>query len=83
MRVLAFVFLVLSFPAIAADEPQFASLPTSVIGAVMKYLVQRPYAEVAPMVGAMQQCLSRQLPNQQGAITPFGECPGLDRGLSK
>lgn len=63
-------------PTLAA-EPATIILPTPVVSALAQYLAQRPYGEVAQMIGQMQQCVAVQVPNAQGAIVSHGECPAV------
>ena len=76
MKRIILAFSILATPALAA-EPATLILPTPVVAAIGKYLSERPYAEVASMVAALQQCVSVQVPNAQGAIVSHGECPAV------
>jgi len=70
----------LATPALAADPPTLI-LPTPVVSAVAQYLAQRPYAEVAQIMGALQQCVAVQTPDAQGRIVSHGECPAVTAAL--
>lgn len=76
----AFLLLAVSSPAFAADPPTVI-MPSPVIGAVEQYLAQRPYADVAQILGAIQGCLSVQVPNDKGITVSHGECPAVTAAL--
>ena len=56
MRALFLLPLLLASPALAEQpaDPATLILPTPVVNAVAQYLIQRPYAEVAQMLGKLQ-----------------------------
>jgi hypothetical protein len=62
-----------------AAEPATVIMPMPVISAVAQYLSQRPYAEVAQMIAALQGCVAVQVPN---AVT-HGECPAVAAALAQ
>ena len=80
MKRLILALSLLATPALA-EEPATLILPTPVVAAVGKYLSERPYAEVAGMVQALQQCVAVQVPNAQGAVTSHGECPAVTAAM--
>lgn len=82
VRNLAFALALLTTPALAA-EPATIILPTPVVSAIAQYLAQRPYGEVAQMIGAMQACVAVQVPDAHGAIVSHGECPAVTQALAK
>lgn len=65
-----------------ASEPATIILPTPVVAAVVQYLSQHPYAEVAQMMAALQGCVSAQVPNAQGVTVSHGECPAVSAALT-
>lgn len=71
--ILAFALLAPAAVAKAA-EPATIILPSPLIVEMNRYLASRPYAEVAPLIGAMQACIAVQIPNANGAIVSHGEC---------
>ena len=82
MKHLILALSILAAPVLAlAGEPATLILPTPVVAAVGKYLSERPYAEVAGMVQALQQCVAVQVPNAQGAVTSHGECPAVTAAM--
>lgn len=83
MRALFLLPLLLASPALAEQpaDPATLILPTPVVNAVAQYLIQRPYAEVAQMLGKLQGCIAVQVPNAQGAIVSHGECPAVTAAL--
>lgn len=83
MRRLILAASLLASLAARAEEPATLILPTPVVSAIGQYLSQRPYAEVAGMIAALQGCASVQVPNAQGAIVSHGECPAVTTAMQK
>lgn len=82
MKPLALLLALLATPALAA-EPATIILPTPIVSALAQYLAQRPYSEVAQIIGAMQACIAAQVPDAHGAIVSHGECPAVTAALAK
>lgn len=68
----------LAIPGAAqAQQPQQAQallMPVATLDAVVNYLQTKPYAEVAPIIGAITACASVQVP-QNGTLVDRGQCP--------
>ena len=75
MKHLILSLSILTPVAAMAEEPATLILPTPVVAAVGKYLSERPYAEVAGMIQALQQCVAVQVPGQHG------ECPAVTTAM--
>ena len=80
MKRIVLALSLLTTPALAAELPTLI-LPTPVVSAIAQYLAQRPYAEVAQIIGALQQCVAVQTPNAQGSVVSHGECPAVTVAL--
>lgn len=81
MRHMILALSLLATPAVAKD-PATIVLPTPVVTAVAQYLSQRPYAEVAQMLSAIQGCIAVQVPNDDGVTVSHGECPAVTAALA-
>lgn len=57
------------------ELPETVVLPSKLVGGLSRYLAERPYREVAPMLGLLDVCLRAQIPNEQGAVVADGRCP--------
>jgi hypothetical protein len=64
-------------PAVAwgAEPPKTVILPTSVVAAVSRYMMKRPFEEVAQMLNEMDACVRAQIPDDKGVVVSHGECP--------
>lgn len=80
MRKIVVAFALLSSPTLAAD-PATLIMPTPVVTSLAQYLAKQPYADVAVLMRAIQDCVSVQVPNAQGAILSHGECPAVTAAL--
>ena len=80
MKRIILALSMLAAPALAAEPPTLI-LPTPVVAAIAQYLAQRPYADVAQIIGQIQQCIAVQVPNAQGATAERGECPAVTAAL--
>jgi Na+/H+ antiporter NhaD/arsenite permease-like protein len=80
-RLFLAALLVAPFAAFA-EEPATIILPTPVVSAIAQYLGQRPYAEVAAMISALQGCVAVQMPNPRGATVSHGECPPVTAAMT-
>lgn len=81
-RIILIACLLAPLPALAEDPPTII-LRTPIVSTVMQYLSQRPYAEVAQIMAAIQQCVLVQIPNDKGAIVSHGECPEVTAAMQK
>ena len=83
MKPLVLALSLLASPALAQQpaDPATLILPTPVVNAVAQYLIQRPYAEVAQMLGKLQGCIAVQVPNAQGDYRQSRECPAVTAAL--
>lgn len=79
----------ITFVALAASalvtarpaEPGTILLPAPVVTSLLQYLYNRPYQEVAGLMGSLQRCLQDQVPDEKGIIAERGNCPEIGKGL--
>lgn len=58
-------------------EPDAIILPAPVVATLLQYLNNRPYQDVAGLMGGLQRCLQDQVPDDKGTVAERGNCPEI------
>lgn len=72
------LLLLLAAPAFAGDAalPPVLILPTPLVSQIAAYLAEKPYKEVAQIMGAIDACAAVQVPGRGP-----GDCPAVADAL--